>query len=75
MEPGDEDWIPAEPTTGAQPDEDQPDEDWPRVHVGPREHGGVSGSLGFSWWVAALVAIVAAAAGVAVALLIMPGHR
>ena len=75
MEPGDEDWIPAEPTTGVQPDEDQPDGDWRRVPVGPREHGGVSGSLGFSWWVAALVAIVAAAAGVAVALLIMPGHR
>jgi hypothetical protein len=80
MEPGEEEWIPAEPTTGAQRDRDQPetdppDEDWPHVPAGPREHGGVSGSLGFSWWVAALVAIVAAAAGVAVALLIMPGHR
>jgi hypothetical protein len=60
MEPGDEEWIP---------------EDWPQGPAGPRERGGVSGSLGFSWWVAALVAIVAAAAGVAVALLIMPGHR
>jgi hypothetical protein len=70
MEPGDEEWIPAEPAAEA-----RPDDDWPHVPVGPREHGGVSGSLGFSWWVAALVAIVAAAAGVAVALLIMPGHR
>jgi hypothetical protein len=80
MEPGDEEWIPAEPTAGARPDKgqpetDPPDEDWPQGPAGPRERGGVSGSLGFSWWVAALVAIVAAAAGVAVALLIMPGHR
>jgi hypothetical protein len=61
MEPGDEEWTPGE--------------DWPPMPAEPRERGGVPGSLGFTWWVAALVAIAAAAAGVAVALLIMPGHR
>ena len=75
MEPGDEEWIPGEPTSEAERDEEEPDEDWPRTPGGPRSHGGVSGSLGFSWWVAALVAITAAAAGVGMALLFMPGHR
>jgi hypothetical protein len=32
-----------------------------------RGHGGVPGSAQFSWWVAAVVALAAAAAGVAVA--------
>ena len=70
MGPGDEDWIPGGPAAKA-----GSEEDWPRTPGGPRSHGGVSGSLGFSWWVAALVAIAAAAAGVTVALLLMPGHR
>jgi hypothetical protein len=35
---------------------------------GARGHGGVPGLAEFSWWVAAVVALAAAAAGVAVAL-------
>jgi hypothetical protein len=66
MEPGDEEWIHDEESAAP--------EDWPARPGGPRSHGGISGSLGFSWLIAALVAILAAAAGVAVALLIMPGH-
>jgi hypothetical protein len=38
---------------------------------GARGHGGVPGGAGFSWWVAAVVALEAAAAGVAVALVFL----
>jgi hypothetical protein len=36
-----------------------------------RGHGGAPGYAGFSWWVAAVVAVAAAATGVLVALLLL----
>jgi hypothetical protein len=49
---------------------------WPRMRSRTRTdsaggHGGVPGSAQFSWWVAAVVALAAAAAGVAVALVFL----
>ena len=38
---------------------------------GARGHGGVPGYSEFSWWIAAVVAVAAAAAGVALALVFL----